>query len=622
VWDAQTGQELLTLKGHSAWVTGMAFSPDGKRLASAASDRTVKVWDAQTGQELLSVEGHNEWENGVAFSPNGYWLASGAADGTVKIWDATPLPEKLLNQAQGDARNSPATQTPQQAFQKLQQDYRNETVKITVRSSYAQKFLELVEKNPKDPAALEAFLASPFDGPFTPFGADPLKTKVLDLLVHNQLQSEKLGELVTTWLSKGSRAGPAGGDPAREQLLRTILAKSPHRAVQSEACWALAQYLKHRSSQPGLTDADKVAREADELFERLIHHYAEVLVASLPPGSIDPAREQLLRSILAKSPQHAVQGQACWALAQYIENLAERWPADSGLAKEADELFERAINQYQYADVFAAGKYAEELVARPLTDRIPDPAREKLLRTILAKHPNHAVQGQAGFYLALYLKNLSERGQPADRQKVAKEAEELFERVINQYADVRRPPPASNVRVASNVTLAFMAKAYLQPLRFPVVIGKPVPEIEAEDQDGVKFKLSDYRGKVVLLHFRLPGRPGSQATYAQERSLVKRLEGKPFVLLGSTSAQSKEVLKRAMEEAQITWRSFPWSSPGGPNILVAWSVSVGRLHTLFVIDHKGILRQRYEESPGAKVLDAVIDKLVQEAEAAQKGGSK
>jgi WD40 repeat protein len=91
VWDAQTGQELLSLKGHSLVVSSVVFSPDGKRLASTSADQTVKVWDAQTGEELLSSKGP---VRSVAFVPDGQHLASGSSDGTVKIWDATPLSEK------------------------------------------------------------------------------------------------------------------------------------------------------------------------------------------------------------------------------------------------------------------------------------------------------------------------------------------------------------------------------------------------------------------------------------------------------------------------------------------------------------------------------------------------
>jgi hypothetical protein len=88
VWDARTGQELHTLKGHTDIVWSVAFSPDGARLASGSWDQTVKVWDVRTGQELRTFKGHTNQVSSVAFSPDGARLASGSADQTVKVWDA------------------------------------------------------------------------------------------------------------------------------------------------------------------------------------------------------------------------------------------------------------------------------------------------------------------------------------------------------------------------------------------------------------------------------------------------------------------------------------------------------------------------------------------------------
>ena len=99
--------------------------------------------------------------------------------------------------------------------------------------------------------------------------------------------------------------------------------------------------------------------------------------------------------------------------------------------------------------------------------------------------------------------------------------------------------------------------------------------------------------------------------FPHERSLVKRMEGRPFALIGVNSDSDKEFLKKQNEKQQITWRSF-WcgkEATRGP-IPTKWNVS--SWPTLYYIDHKGVIRAKNVHNE--EKIDELIDKLVEEAE--------
>ena len=97
-----------------------------------------------------------------------------------------------------------------------------------------------------------------------------------------------------------------------------------------------------------------------------------------------------------------------------------------------------------------------------------------------------------------------------------------------------------------------------------------------------------------------------------ERSLVNKLSGKPFVLIGVNSDSNPEQLKKDLKENQVTWRSFQNQRKDAKAISEEWNVR--GWPTLYLIDHKGVIKKKWLGSPGNEALDREVEKLVQAAE--------
>ena len=186
-----------------------------------------------------------------------------------------------------------------------------------------------------------------------------------------------------------------------------------------------------------------------------------------------------------------------------------------------------------------------------------------------------------------------------DSQALRKQAEQYFETVIREYGDL--------TAVTGNTLLADLARSALNELR-NLEEDKLAPDIEGRDIDAHPFKLSDYRGKVLLLTFYGDWCGPCKALYPLERAQVARLKDKPFVMLSVVTDRDSETVRKSIGSGEITWKCWWDTSPTGP-ICKAWNVR--NFPTVYVIDGHGIIRYK---DPAIAGLTNALDTLMREME--------
>jgi thiol-disulfide isomerase/thioredoxin len=179
---------------------------------------------------------------------------------------------------------------------------------------------------------------------------------------------------------------------------------------------------------------------------------------------------------------------------------------------------------------------------------------------------------------------------------MAAESVRRFEQVNEQFADVKGGDP---------YTLSRLAEAALFEIR-NLAVGKVAPEITGDDLEGAPLKMSDYRGKVVVLNFWASWCGPCMAMVPHERSLVKRLEGKPFVLLGFNGDDDRATARRVAQREGMNGRSW-WDRGRHATIIRRWNV-VG-WPTTYILDARGVIRFKNVRE---QELDEAIDALIRE----------
>jgi len=229
-----------------------------------------------------------------------------------------------------------------------------------------------------------------------------------------------------------------------------------------------------------------------------------------------------------------------------------------------------------------------------------EPWAEAIAKAVAESNPSREVRGQAVFCRGYLCRSAAfPYGQPVpekERDNLVARARGFFNEAVEKYADV--PTPNGSPTIGERATSELKRFDNLPNLK----VGGVAPEIEGKDLKGKPLKLSDHRGKVVVVVFWGSWCDPCMAMVPHERQLWARHRDKPFTLLGVNCGDSLETARKTAADNQMDWPSFHDGDDGrgGP---ITTGYDVQKYPTVYVIDAKGVIR--YIDARGKELEEAV-----------------
>jgi thiol-disulfide isomerase/thioredoxin len=346
------------------------------------------------------------------------------------------------------------------------------------------------------------------------------------------------------------------------------------------------------------TDEKPSVADQIKALEKEFQDTADDLGKQFQAATTDEEKTALREKFFALQPKVAEK-----ALAIAEANLKDPAAVDAALL--ALKMGGQSPVAAKAADLIGAN-FADSAKLKPVLPTLGRSASgQKLLKVIHEKATDKDLKGTTLYYIASGMLEEADypRGGPpvpADKQAAAfKEAETLLNQVAKEYGDVE---------ISGRGKKEPLAKAVETQLFFlnNLTVGKVLPDSACEDLDGKKVKISDYRGKVVVLDIWATWCGPCRAMIPHERELVKNLKDKPFAFISLSADDEKDTLVKFIEKEPMPWVHW-WNggAKGGP----VSDYKVQFFPTVYVLDEKGVIRYKHVRE---KAMDEAIDVLLKE----------